>query len=311
MEREADRRYGKWVVLLLFLAAGGIFLFLGAALPAISTTLPPISAQTADFSTPGITNPAHTPEYTPTLHKPTLTPTPTPTLTPTPNAPTPSREPTELPYYIEVNRSPEGQLVRIFGKDSQGEYTRVVKEFICSTGLELEDTPAGTFTINAKYRWLSLSGNVWGQYSVRFNGSILFHSVYYYERTPDTLSTEAFNLLGSPASAGCVRLCVADVKWIYDNCAIGTRVRVFDGPDESALRAQLKLAPVYPGANGEAWDPTDPSKPRITPPPVTPTPAPTEIPTATPGPTPTETASTPPLPTFPPKPTPVIPTETP
>ena len=46
----------------------------------------------------------------------------------------------------------------------------------------------------------------------------------YYEKNPSTQSTVQFNKLGQTASHGCIRLSVGDAKWIYDNCALGTKL---------------------------------------------------------------------------------------
>ena len=47
--------------------------------------------------------------------------------------------------------------------------------------------------------------------------------MWYYEKNPSTQSTVQFNKLGQTASHGCIRLSVGDAKWIYDNCALGTK----------------------------------------------------------------------------------------
>ena len=66
--------------------------------------------------------------------------------------------------------------------------------------------------------------------------------------------TEEYNKLGTTCSHGCIRLCVADAKWIYDNCALGTKVELYDSPDPGPLgKPALKLLPA-----GQTWDPTDP-----------------------------------------------------
>lgn len=281
------------VFLLVALLAGDLF-----ALPAGSTPTLPSGLEGTATNAPGLTGtqtafpatfaPTRTPAPTPTKTRPPasiITPTPTPTVTPT-------RAPAQgSPYQIMVNRAADGQIVRVYKKDAKGEYTVVYKEFICSTGRRLGDTPSGTFSIYEKHRWRPLNGGVYGQYASRFNGGILFHSVYYIKRSADTLSATAFNKLGQPDSDGCVRLMVKDVKWIYENCPIGTKVIVYDGPDESALRAKLKPAPLQAGADGKTWDPTDPAMPSVTSTPR-PTPSPT-VPAVTPAATPTKPAVTP------------------
>ena len=71
--------------------------------------------------------------------------------------------------------------------------------------------------------------NVWGQYCTRIYGNFLFHSVYYMSRNPGDLSVSAYNALGTTASHGCVRLTCGDAKWMYDNCPLGTTIKIING----------------------------------------------------------------------------------
>jgi hypothetical protein len=50
-----------------------------------------------------------------------------------------------------------------------------------------------------------------------------------------------FNQLGGKASLGCIRLSAGDAKWIFDNCATGTPVIVYD--DTASPRASWKTFP--------------------------------------------------------------------
>src|SRR5699024_5914383 len=78
------------------------------------------------------------------------------------------------------------------------------------------------------YDWRLLLGPSYGQYATRIYGGYLFHSVPYYSQHKDDVEYDQFNELGTPASLGCIRLAVVDVKWIYDNCPIGTPVVIYD-----------------------------------------------------------------------------------
>ncbi len=160
----------------------------------------------------------------------------------------------DAPYYIMVNRS--ANCVTVYSKDANGAYTVPVKAMVCSVGLN-NKTPLGTGVISDKYEWRLLFGDVYGQYAVRFDGHIMFHSVPYTTTSKDALKEGEYNLLGQPASKGCVRLSVADAKWIYDNCCKGTVVEVYDSVDPGPLG---KPASVYidPYHFYRGWDPTDP-----------------------------------------------------
>ena len=128
-----------------------------------------------------------------------------------------------------------------------------VRAMLCSVGLN-GATPTGTFSLGAKKHWQPLFGNVYGQYSAVITGDILFHSVYYYTyRDIHSLATAEYNKLGTPASAGCVRLNCADAYYIYNNCPVGTQVRIFYGTaadDPMGRPAKLVINTDY--------DPTDP-----------------------------------------------------
>lgn len=120
-------------------------------------------------------------------------------------------------YLIEVDIS--SQLVKI-SKDGEP-----FKEMICSTGIEGKETPLGEFQIQNRGTWFFNNTYKQGaKYWVSFRdwGIYLFHSVAMDENQEIIPEEEA--KLGTPASHGCVRLPVADAKWIYDNIPAETKV---------------------------------------------------------------------------------------
>lgn len=178
--------------------------------------------------------------------------TPTPSVQPTtPTVPTKS----PYPYYIKVNRL--ANCVTIYQQDEQGDFTIPIKSMVCSVGKDINKTPVGVFKTSDKYVWRALFGNQYGQYATRIKGNILFHSVPYSSQSKDSLKTEYYNNLGVGDSMGCIRLACADAKWIYDNCAKGTTVEIYDdanpGPLGKPTAEKIDLNSPYAG-----WDPTDP-----------------------------------------------------
>lgn len=158
------------------------------------------------------------------------------------------------PYLIKVNK--RMNTVTIYAKDSKGKYTKPVKAMVCSTG---SATPIGTFKTPAKYRWAALMGPSYGQYSTRIYKGFLFHSVWYYRNGDKASQSYAeYNKLGTTASHGCVRLTVADAKWIYDNCPLGTTVTIYNSSNPGPL-GKPKAYKV-PSNKKMGWDPTDPDK---------------------------------------------------
>ena len=155
-------------------------------------------------------------------------------------------------YYITVNRAK--CQVMVYAKSETGKYDIPVKTFVCSVGMPGTPTPTGTFTTPAKYRWHTLMGPSYGQYCTRIVGGVLFHSVAGSNMTSHNLSAGNYNMLGQPASHGCVRLCVRDAKWIYDNCALGTTVTI---SDTVAMQFDKPTSIKIPASQN--WDPTDPN----------------------------------------------------
>lgn len=159
-----------------------------------------------------------------------------------------------LPYAVTVYR--EYNTVVVYSPDEFGYYTVPVKVFICSCGKE-ENTPIGTFYTSNKYRWGRLVGGVYGQYSTRIVGGILFHSVPYFEQNPGSLEYLLYNNLGTKDSLGCVRLAVADCKWIYDNCPskMAVTITLEPVPEDITRPEAIKIPEDSPN---RGWDPTDP-----------------------------------------------------
>lgn len=156
-------------------------------------------------------------------------------------------------YYIKVNN--QANVVTIYKKDSSGNYTIPVKAMVCSIGTA---TPKnGVYSTTNKYQWRLLVGNVYGQYATRIVGSILFHSVPYLKQDPSTLEYWEYDKLGTSASAGCVRLTVADAKWIYDNCKSGTKVEFYSDANPGPLGKPNAKKISNEDENVRIWDPTD------------------------------------------------------
>lgn len=162
----------------------------------------------------------------------------------------------QYPYMITVNRTQN--MVVVYAKDANGEYTVPKKAMLCSVGLN-GATPTGTYKTSNRYTWRLLSGNVYGQYATRITGPILFHSVPYFTKDKSDLEYEEYNKLGEAASLGCVRLTVIDAKWIYDNCPSGTTVKIYDS-DAAEPLARPTAPKIDTTSPNRGWDPTDPDK---------------------------------------------------
>lgn len=159
-------------------------------------------------------------------------------------------------YEIKVNRTTNTVTVYANDPDSNLGYIIPVKTFTCSVGLPSTPTTAGVHYTSAKFRWKELMGPSYGQYATRITSDgIYFHSVAGVNMTSYNLNAADYNMLGSAASHGCIRLTVRDAKWIYDYCPLGTKVTVYDSSDPGPYgKPATTIIPA-----GQTWDPTDPN----------------------------------------------------
>ncbi|NLR32649.1 L,D-transpeptidase [Levilactobacillus tujiorum] len=124
--------------------------------------------------------------------------------------------------WLDVNTSKQ----RVYIKDGD----KVLYTMYCSTGTGKENaTPHGTFAIQAergKFFYNQSSGEG-AKYWVSWkdHGIYLFHSVPT-DQNGKFIKSEAEELGKNAASHGCVRLSVADAKWVYTNVPYGMKVVV-------------------------------------------------------------------------------------
>ena len=154
-------------------------------------------------------------------------------------------------YKIKINK--QCCVVNIYKYNSSTGKYKACKAFVCSPGYA---TPTGTFSLGDKMRWHVLDGPTYGQYCCRITGSILFHSVWYYQPEKNTQSYVQYNRLGTLASHGCVRLTVADAKWIYDNVPSGTSIKIYNSANPGPLGKPSAIK--VNESQYQGWDPTDP-----------------------------------------------------
>ena len=157
------------------------------------------------------------------------------------------------PYFIRINRALN--TVTVYALDGRGGYEPYTA-FICSTG---PATPLGTYSTFNKSRWRLLFGPCYGQYVTDIVGDILFHSVPYYTMNQGDLEYNEYNKLGTAASMGCIRLCVRDALWIYNNCPVGTVVELYDDWDSYGPLGRPESIYIDPESPNRGWDPTDPA----------------------------------------------------
>jgi len=160
-------------------------------------------------------------------------------------------------YRLEVNC--EQNVVNVYEKVENGEYKNCVKVMLCSVGFA---TPkSGTYSLKkyGGWEWKGLQGDVYGQYATQITGNILFHSVPYTEKYNNaSLEYWEYDKLGTSASLGCIRLTVKNAKWIYDNCAAGTKVYFYKDSNPGPLGKPSERK-ISGDSEVNSWDPTDPA----------------------------------------------------
>ena len=151
-----------------------------------------------------------------------------------------------VPFHIVVDV--QNQVTSVYGRDENGEYTVVVRQMLCSTGMKATPSDVGDWVLNGRHAtWCIFPkwGNSYARYWTRINGSIAFHSPIYTSVSNSAMKISSYNKLGQRASHGCIRLSVWDAKWIYDNVGKGTVVSIVEGMDpDPELRDALKLPPL-------------------------------------------------------------------
>ena len=154
-------------------------------------------------------------------------------------------------YYILLDT--KNQVVTVYEKDEFGEYTRIVRRFLCSSGRteidpEIPDdqgtpTPRGIWKIGGRERFgkfAAFSGE-YARYWTQIVGSVYFHSLLFGRRDVNALKSSPYGSLGHNVSHGCVRLYVEDAKWLYYYACPGTIVNVSTTePYNPELRRALK-----------------------------------------------------------------------
>lgn len=172
------------------------------------------------------TKPASKPQTTKPATKPTTT---------KPATTKPAQAAKLVSYKIDVDLT--NQICTIYGVYDNKSTKALMSEFV-STARKGKTTPTGNFKISsasggrkAKLRTAKMSsGKAYAEFLCRFHGGKCMHTVPYKSRqTTGHVNKNEFNKLGTPRSAGCVRMPWKLAQYIYERCPVGTPVRVFKG----------------------------------------------------------------------------------
>lgn len=185
----------------------------------LATSTPTATATSTATATPTATLTAtNTP--TPTA-SPTASLTPTPSLTPTA---TMGADPSALEkYFVELPTGigPEERWIDVnLSTQTLEAYEggALVNRFTISSGRAGSPTVVGTFRIWVKVRIQDMSGPGYYIRDVPW--------VMYFYRDYGIHGTWWHNNFGTPMSAGCVNMTIADAQWMYNWASVGTVVKV-------------------------------------------------------------------------------------
>ena len=168
-----------------------------------------------------------------------------------------------LPYFFEVDVANQVVKVWKYNRATQ-DYTDLDRAFLCATGTTTYPSPLGTFTLpgkKAKHCEFPNWGGGQARWWTKITEEIAFHSVLYSDSSNDaTLKVSSLTGLGKRGSHGCIRMTVADAKWIYDHAEAGMQVWIHD---DAPADPELRYA-IQPGALNKKT-----MMPETTPPPPT------------------------------------------
>lgn len=123
--------------------------------------------------------------------------------------------------WVEVSLTEETHKVIV------REGNMILKEMPCSGGTDEEPTVLGVYYLENRGEWFYSERFEEGAlYWVRFHEQYLFHSVPIDENFK--VIEEEKELMGQPASHGCIRLLMEDAKWFYYNVPDDTMVVIHD-----------------------------------------------------------------------------------
>lgn len=182
--------------------------------------------------------------------------------------------------YLEINRAAGCVTAYAYDSDRKA-YIIPIKAFAVSVGRDVSSTgtasslnkessftPLGSYSVSSngtsvKYTLKPMyepdGSIVYARWATHIVGNVYFHAIAVGSQSHYALSPSTYNRLGSPASAGCVRMTVADAKWIYDYASTGTQVNIVQG--SSSKPGPLGKPATITVDSTINYDPTDPEVP--------------------------------------------------
>ncbi len=146
-------------------------------------------------------------------------------------------------------------------------YNKAVRTMVCSTGTrpltkKNDDATYISNEVTEKSEWVMLNDGKYYRYATYIGEELMFQSSPYKSQNENALIAEEYNKIGTHATAKNIRLSVADAKWIYDNCGIGTEIRIVNSDNKSTYYplGVPKAMKLTENSKSLKYDPTDSSK---------------------------------------------------
>ena len=154
-------------------------------------------------------------------------------------------------YLLKVNKTMN--CLTVYAPDGSNGYVIPVMAMMTSVG---DDTPIGTFHTPEKFRWHLMIDDSYTQWATRITQGFMMHTITYEKSDNMWMNNWGYNNLSVSRSHGCVRLIAKNAKWIYDNCAVGTAITIYEdstSPSPFMIPDQVSIS------FAQRWDPTDPT----------------------------------------------------
>ncbi|MDO4568583.1 MAG: L,D-transpeptidase, partial [Clostridia bacterium] len=174
----------------------------------------------------------------------------TPEPTATPITPTPG-EGYDLPYYLYVEKG--SFTLTIYQRDDNGGYTKIYAQYRVAHGGN--KTPNGVFELtDRRERWREFPKGGCTQFAVAYQGNLFTHSPMYGSFDNHNMWPKYYDGekgIGTDSTGGCIRMVTEAARFIYENCAPGTKLEIVLGSPRGTT------SPEPPDRNGLRQDPTD------------------------------------------------------
>lgn len=168
---------------------------------------------------------------------------------------------TQTSYFLSLNLTTN--MIIVYAQDVPGgQYNIPVMAIACSTGAPGSETPQGTFNISKGASWGAqvVNGQTrYNQYISVINGTTMFHTSWYYVNgNHDTMSVAAYNTLGTASTNGDIVLNANDARWIWNNCAGNSQIRIYSESatvpfDMPGINAPVQISGDYGSDPSDIW----------------------------------------------------------